>query len=325
MPNALLDALNPDEKLQIKTRSGELAAHLSEWARRYPVVRQQRIQAVSLFQAAIDPRVALEDALVMAKMFLWAFAFDDLADERLITLEEFRAMVDGWYELALEYPAVATREGDETHRILLELLEGLARHSLFAPLQRELATHVKRVGTAMATEVERGVRFRVGGPSALPSLEEHIEVGTYSICVPLHVHMLCIADEPAVLEEMDTLREAARRTGACLRLYNDIQTLEKSREEGGVNSIIIVYHRLRAAQPAAPEAELWAEARSCVLTMARERAERCLETLRKVSSTNVTAAQVIDRMVVFQGDFYLETDYHLLSAEGVLRMLGSSD
>ena len=318
MTESLFDTLNPKEREHIHERTDALVKLLEAWVQRYPRARSERIPPVALLMAAVMPRLSLPAALLASQITFWIFMLDDLADERQVTLDEFQQKAEVWYQLAQDGSPDETNDYDELGIILLEIRADLASYRLFEPLRSMWATQVRLIIEAMAQEYQYGLQYHDQQAQRLPTLDEYLHYGAYSIGIPLWGAVeLIVANDDSVLDGLEPIAAALQGAGTVVRLYNDYQTLDKELQEGNINSAIILYHTLRAANTTAPEADLLAEARQRAWQLADSYAQRCGDLVERFQTTSGQIRETILRVIAFHASFYRERDYHNTSLADV--------
>jgi hypothetical protein len=322
MARSFFDALSVKEKQRIKERTDTLIDMLGDWASQYSLIRMIRIPSVALLIAALVPRIALRDSLLVAKLALLIFGIDDMADERVITLAELQRKAEQWYWIANHGSNSAIDNGDEPTAILLELRAELSKFRLFEPLREYWSSSARRLFEAMVQEYRYGLRYRAGGARALPPLDEYLSWGLYSISVPFWMlTVLIVLDEPSIAERFESIDEAIKCAGAAIRLFNDLRTFDKEMKESNVNSIVIAYYTVLSKNPNATEESTLSEARQHVLQLADSYAQKCYEWVGHIRTESKQLEEAISRSVAFHAHFYSEHDYHTTSLAEIYGML----
>jgi hypothetical protein len=325
MAGSLFDTFGVEEKQRIRDVTDTLVELLEEWSRRYPSVRTTRTAAVALLSATVAPQMPITASLSTSKFAQWLFGVDDRADERLVSLAEFQQKTEQWRSIANDGPSSEIDGNDELSIMLLEIREELSKYPLFEPLREWWSSEVARLVEAMVQEYWNGVRYRANGSAALPSLDEYVNCGLYSIGVtPWAIAMLIVLDDPSVEEHLDLIGEAIKNASAAVRLYNDLRSYDKEvRKENTINSITITYRAILGENPNATE-EVLSEANRHVLQLADSYAQNCYNLFKQFQTESGQFEQTISRMVAFHRYFYREIgDYHTTSQDKAHEMLGA--
>src|SRR3954471_13071525 len=180
-----LESLPPDEQVRIFDLSARTSQTLHRWATRYPLIRRVRVWPLSLSVAAGAPFASVEALISTARLSLWVFTLDDLFDEERVPQVELT-------KRAQRYRALAHREipcpsGDSLATALCELRDDLATYPLFATLGKEWANALCGTIEGMTREYQWRSAFRHDGVASLPTYEEYVAIGRYSIGGPPHM------------------------------------------------------------------------------------------------------------------------------------------
>lgn len=320
MAESFFDTLSVEEKQQLKDRMVALTDLMTEWVRAYPLVRAVRIPPVALLMAAITPRLSLPTSLLIAKIVFWIFELDDLADERAITLPELQQKIEVWYRLARD-GSPDEKNNDELAAMLLEIRESLSGYPLFEPLREVWATQVRLLAEAGAQEYQYGLQYSVD-PHRLPSLDEYLRSGVYSLGFPLWaLTTVIVVSDASALDCLEAIQAAVRCGSAAIRLYNDYQTLDKELQEGTINSAIILEHALRGGDSDTDAVQALVRARQRVLQLADAYAQQCGSLVRQIQTDSGQIEETISYTVAFSAQFYREYDYHTSSAADTTAMV----
>jgi hypothetical protein len=300
-------AMSKAERQQIAVNTDRNAALLRDWAQRYALIRPERIPTVALLTATVAPRTRPIDALPTMQLSLWISGVEDIADERIIPLTELRRRIALWYEAALSNTIDTDRpaEYDELTLMLLEIRSALAQYPLFSPLQRRWAFEVRRLVETMAQEYEAGAHYQTRGPQALPLIDNYLSYGTYSSGVPLWACAAWIVvQDDSVLNQLELVTEATRQAGLAVRLYNDLTSFDKERQEKNVNAVLIAqqFARRNAAR------DSLAEAKRSIRRLADSYGQASLALARRIHTTSGQIEEMLRRAVEFQADFYRDND-----------------
>ncbi|MGI9147544.1 MAG: terpene synthase family protein [Chloroflexota bacterium] len=309
-------SLDPAEQSHIYALSVETAAALQAWAGGYPVVRAARILPLSLSVAASAPFSSVEALISTARLSLWVFTLDDLFDEQCAPEHTLRQQAQIFRGLA--YQHVTCPPGDHLGPALRDVRDDLASYPLFQSLGDEWAAAVCGTIDAMLREYDWRATHRdaAGHWTSLPSYDEYLAVGRYSIGGPPHIWAAMItADDPSTPDHLDHLRSMEQVASTCIRLANDLQSYHKELLEGNVNALVIVSRDL-VQQGVAHEAAL-EQAEEHVRADIAAGLER-LWLLRKAAVTRTGHPEAaIDNIARFVCDFYAHHDYHTFLSQAV--------
>src|SRR5204863_9234262 len=98
--------------------------------------------------------------------------------------------------------------------------------------------------------------------ATLPTYEEYVATGRYSIGGPPHIWAALITTgDPSTPAHLDHLRAMEEIASTCIRLANDLQSYQKEIDEGKINALVILSRELRAQGMSQERAYELAEAR----------------------------------------------------------------
>jgi hypothetical protein len=305
----ILASLDPGEQVRIFDLSARTAQNLHRWAARYPLIRRVRVWPLSLSVAAGAPFASVEALISTARLSLWVFTIDDLFDEERVPQAELT-------KRAARYRALAHREisapsGDSLATALCETRDDLATYPLFGPLGTEWANSLCGTIDGMMREYQWRLAYRKGADDAatLPSYEEYVATGRYSIGGPPHIWAALITtDDPSTPAHLDHLRAMEEIASTCIRLANDLQSYQKEVDEGKINALVILSRELRRQGVAQDEAYRHAEAR--VKADIQAGLDRLAELRRQSVTQTGRPEAAIDNIAHFVCDFYTNHDYH---------------
>jgi Terpene synthase family 2, C-terminal metal binding len=309
-----LASLDPAEQVRIFDLSARTAQTLHRWAARYPLIRRVRVWPLSLSVAAGAPFSSVEALISTARLSLWVFTIDDLFDEERVPQGELN-------KRAARYSALAHREiappsGDSLATALCELRDDLATYPLFEPLATEWANSLCGTIDGMMREYQWRLAYRKGADDSatLPTYEEYVATGRYSIGGPPHIWAALITtDDPSTPAHLDHLRAMEQLASTCIRLANDLQSYQKEIDEGKINALVILSRELRAEGVPQEDAYRQAEARVQADILA---GLNKLTALRNQSVTQTGRPEAaIDNIARFVCDFYTHHDYHTFLAQ----------
>jgi hypothetical protein len=325
MARSFFDTLSAKEKQRIKEKTDALIDMLEEWVSKHSLIHMTRIPSVALLTAAVVPRIALLDSLLLAKLILLIFGIDDMADERVVTLAELQQKAEQWYWIANHGPSSEIDDSNEPTAILLELRAELSKFRLFEPLREYWSSSARRLFEAMAQEYQYGLQYSAGGTRSLPSLDEYLSWGLYSISVPFWVlTVLIVLGEPSVVEHFKPIDEAIKCAGAAIRLFNDLRTFDREQKEGNINAVVITYHAMLDRDTNATEESALSEAKQYVSQLADSYAQRCYDLVGQIQTESRQLEEIISRVVAFNAYFYSEHDYHITSLAEIYKILNDS-
>src|SRR5437868_5011515 len=257
-----LASLDPAEQVRIFDLSARTSQTLHRWAARYPLIRRVRVWPLSLSVAAGAPFTSVDALISTARLSLWVFTLDDLFDEERVPQSEL-------IKRAERYRALAHREipcptGDSLATALCELRDDLASYPLFELLGSAWANALCGTIDGMMCEYQWRLAYRKGTDvrATLPSYDEYVATGRYSIGGPPHIWAALItSDDPSTPKHLDHLRAMEQLASTCIRLANDLQSYQKEVDEGKINALVILSRELRAQGVSQDEAYRQAEAR----------------------------------------------------------------
>jgi hypothetical protein len=309
-----LASLNPAEQVRIFDLSARMSQTLHRWAARFPLIRRVRVWPLSLSVAAGAPFAPVEALISTARLSLWVFTLDDLFDEERVPQAELIKRAERYRALA--HHEIAPPSGDSLATALCEIRDDLASYPLFEALGDEWANALVGTIDGMMREYQWGLAYRKGtDPGAtLPSYEEYVTTGRYSIGGPPHMWAALItSDDPSTPKHLDHLRAMEQLASTCIRLANDLQSYQKEVGEGKINALVILSRELTAKGVSQAEAYRQAEARVHADIVAG------LDQLKALRDASVTQTgrpeAAIDNISRFVCDFYTHHDYHTFLAQ----------
>ncbi len=310
LQGAFLQARPVTEQVRIFDLSIRASRTLHRWAARYPLIRRERVWPLSLSVAAATPFMGLDGLMLTARMSLWVFTLDDLFDEERVPQAELLRRASRYREIAAGRDTDTT--ADSLASALIEVRNDLAAHPLFGAL----GTHWERAlcGTidGMLHEYRWRSSYRDTGASALPSYDEYVATGLYSIGGPPHVWSALIAlGDPSTPAHVPWLQSMERLACTCIRLANDLRSYQKEVQEGKINAPVILTQQLLQTGLSPDEAYRRAEA------SVRAHIQRDLRVLARYRAAPRTATHqpeaAIDDIARFVCDFYTDHDYHTVN------------
>jgi len=309
-----LASLDPGEQVRIFDLSARTAQTLHRWAARYPLIRRIRVWPLSLSVAAGAPFASVEALISTARLSLWVFTLDDLFDEERVPQSELMKRAERYRALA--HGEIPCPNGDSLATGLCEIRDDLAKYALFGPLGTEWANSLCGNIDGMMREYNWRLAYRKGADenATLPSYDEYVATGRYSIGGPPHIWAALItSDDASTPHHLDHLRSMEELASTGIRLANDLQSYQKEIQEGKINALVILSRELRARRVSEANAYAQAEAR------VRADIEAGLEQLTRLRDSAVTATArpeaAIDNIARFVCDFYTHHDYHTFLAQ----------
>jgi hypothetical protein len=309
-----LASLDPADQVRIFDLSARTAQALHRWAARYPLIRRVRVWPLSLSVAAGAPFTSVEALISTARLSLWVFTLDDLFDEERVPRSELMKRAQRYRALA--HREIACPPGDSLATALCELRDDLATYPLFESLGSEWANAVCGTIDGMVREYQWRLAHRKGtdASATLPTYEEYVATGRYSIGGPPHIWAALItSDDPTTAAHLEYLKAMEQLASTCIRLANDLQSYQKEVDEGKINALVILSHQLCAR--GVPQEDVYRQAEARVHADIVAGLEQ-LTALRgaAVSQTGRPEA-AIDNIARFVCDFYTHHDYHTFLAQ----------
>lgn len=305
-----LQALPPAEQVRIFDLSIRASRTLHRWATRYPLIRRERVWPLSLSVAAASPFMELDGLIATARLSLWVFTLDDLFDEERVPQAELMRRADRYRAIA--HGQSADTADDSLATALREVRDDLARYPLFAALGGGWAAALCGTIDGMLREYHWRLSYRDAGAAGLPSYDEYVETGLYSIGGPPHVWSALVAiGDPTTPDHLPPLRAMEALACTCIRLANDLQSYQKEVLEGKINAPILLTQQALLAGLSPEAAYRHAEAR------VRDHIRRDLDRLAELRAAPRTVSgypeAAIDDIARFVCDFYVRHDYHTVS------------
>ena len=259
-----LESLDAADRAHIFDLSAHAAQRLELWAAHYPVIREVRIRPLVLSVAAAAPFSDVEALVSTSRLSLWVFTLDDLFDEEALPEADLLRRAERYRAIARGESVNST---DDVLGVALgEVRANLARYPLFDTLGAVWARALQATIDEMIREnqwrqVYRNASQR-GSAVVLPTYEEYLATGLYSIGGPPHIWAALITiDDASTPHHLAHLRLMEQLASTCIRLANDLQSSEKEVAEGKVNALVILSQALRQGGLSGEAARQWAEAR----------------------------------------------------------------
>lgn len=328
--SSLYRAFAIEEKQKIHQTAQELERLLRIWLPLYPIIRAGRLAPVAVLTATVLPDMPVCWSLLVAKLILFIFAMDDLADERLLSYIDFLQASKAWDEIARYGRAAHPVEQDgNLSGMLNEIRIELSDCAMFPTLSALWVSRLNQLTHAMANEYEYGLRYQASGKDALPSLEKYIEGGAHSLGLPFWgTSLLILLSEPVILDHLYPINETLLQTGAAIRLYNDVRTFEKEVQEHNINALTILLNSLETRQPELTPFERFDKAQDTVIRLANQYAEKSCALANQLHTGTGQFEEMIRRIVAFHAHFYgsqnRQRDYHTMSSSDAFSMIQES-
>ncbi len=219
-------ALFPQESQeQVRELCSALVPVLVRWCKRFPAFTPARLQSTALVGAiAASPDSTFEQNVLLTKVGLLTFAIDDIADGSIgeLTEEEALVMVDRYLE-TVETPSTVSWDASRSEAECVgAALHELAQELLAAPgavrygwlwrehFRRMIAGHQAELCTKRVFHKQR----------ELPTLEEYLEVGQWTISLSMWAAAVLMVLNPPVehdLSEDPLIEDMMRELGLLVR------------------------------------------------------------------------------------------------------------
>ncbi|MGH2354896.1 MAG: terpene synthase family protein [Chloroflexota bacterium] len=307
-----LEARSTADQLHIFDLTARTAQDLHRWAARYPLIRRVRVWPLALSVAAAAPFSSVEALITTARLSLWVFTLDDLFDEERVPQAELVRRTERYRAIA--HGQSVSTAGDSLSAALYEVVDDLASYALFPSLGQAWIDALCGTIEGMTGEYQWRLRYRRDGEAMLPSTDEYLATGLYSIGVPPHVWATLITiGDPSTPQHVEHLRSMEQIASTCIRLANDLQSFPKEVTEGKINALVILGRALQQQGLAEQAAHRQAEAR--VRAEIAEGLDR-LAALQAAAGTQSRRPEAaIADIARFVCDFYGEHDYHTFVAQ----------
>ena len=312
MVNGFFDTLDAVEKVKAQETVVALTRVMEGWAPRYSSVLPIRIPAIALHNVAIMPQLNILASALIGKLTLWIFGIDDVIDDRRVSLEELRqGLAQRWCQIASGDSYAETDDGDQLAAMLGEIRKELSGYPLFKSLSAEWSTNVRLLIESGVRQYQYALEYEAHGPKALPTLDEYLQNGIYTIGIPWWALTLAIVlDDSSVMEHWGVMEEVARSTSAAVRLYNDVQSLDKELQENNVSSVIIKYHGILGRNSQVTEESSLSEAKQYIWQMADSYTQKCYDLTRSTRTKSGQFEAIMHRMAAYNAFFYHGYDYN---------------
>ena len=327
MAKNFINKLNPKEKQLTLDRIEVLIDLLDPWVKEYPTIRPARIPTAALMTAITLPKMSVINALPMAKIILWVFSIDDLADERIISLEEFNDSIESWYQIACgNLLQEANCNNCELSLMLLEIRQELSQLPLFEIWCDDWASALRCNMEGMAQEYQHALWYDTKQSYTLPTLDNYLAFSKYSIFVVAWVETLFITlNDVSISKQVTLIRMAIDQASRAIRLYNDIRSYEKEIEENNINSVLIMYKQLCTQYPNKAQDKMLAEAKRHVFQLAKKHKESAEYWVNQIQTDTGQIEDAFFNFLSFHSYFYgddqTDTDYHTTNLDDINQWL----
>jgi hypothetical protein len=312
MAKDFFDTLDAVEKVRAQETVVALTRVMEGWAPRYSCVLPIRIPAIALHNVAIMPQLNILASALIVKLTLWIFGIDDVIDDRRVSLEELgQGLAQRWCRIASGDPYAETDGGDQLAAMLGEIRKELSGYPLFKSLDAEWSAHVRLLIESGVRQYQYALEYEAHGPKALPTLDEYLQNGIYTIGIPWWALTLAIVlDDSSIMKHGGVMEEVARSTSAAVRLYNDVQSLDKELQENNVSSVIIKYHEILDRNSHVTEESALSEAKQYIWQMADSYTQKCYDLTRSTQTKSGQFEAIMHRMAAYNAFFYHGYDYN---------------
>jgi hypothetical protein len=302
-----LNRKTPLEKNNILKLSEEVTFQVSNHAHQ-SFIRTQRILPISLVVSGAAPFCSVDSLSLMVNIGLWLFCVDDFFDEKLLNkaqlkhfIDDFRNIIAGAHE--------KIRDNNELNCILKNAYNDLSQHQSFNLLKKEWANSISTILNGMSEESKWYLDFQKKNYDKLPSYEEYVEITRYTSGVPTYIwSMLTVIDDDSITSHIPYLQQMEKLSSTCIRLANDIESAEREKKEGKINTLTILCLELEKSGMPKELAEI--ESQKIVLA----NLAKCLKELsnlrNQVQTKTGLAESVIDDIAIFTCEFYRDFDFH---------------
>lgn len=308
-----LAARDSSQQVHIFDLSAHMVPPLHRWAARYPLIRRVRVWPLSLSVAAAAPFSSIDALVATARVSLWVFTLDDLFDEERVPQGELMRRAERYRAIVQNEPTEPA--SDSLANALHEIRDELATYPLFPSLGQEWANALCGTIDGMTREYFWRLSYRNDRGATLPSYEDYLANGLYSIGGPPHMWASLIATgDASAVDHLDELRAMERIASTCIRLANDLQSYAKEITEEKINAIVLISSELETQGVPVEEAHTQAEARVRA-EIATGITELGVIQERVHTRTGRPEAALAD-IARFVCDFYTTHDYHTFYTEG---------
>ncbi len=297
MANSVIRNYSDDIRTEIYRVTNELLEHLHLYYQPFPEFDAVRFPATALTTATEGfflPMMLLKKMVVIP---VWIFTIDDVIDRKLLSDEELDARLKS-YEWIITQGLDAS---DVYGRVLKDLYDQLKERPLFHALREVWEEAYFRMIRGMLLEARETVR--------VPSYDEYLEHGSYSIGVPLYVVSTWILGSyEETLTHLEVLKKLMMLSAKSIRLANDMRTYEKEKMEKNLNALVIMENTYES-EGYAPDA-----AKALASAFVREELERYRTQFLELVDESVLPIRTLSNVTQFSLSFYDEHDFHTVDA-----------
>ncbi|WP_139489338.1 terpene synthase family protein [Brevibacillus dissolubilis] len=239
MMKMMLSSLSRKEQAHVTRLTRHLTAYMLEHYRHQPEFDPSRFPSIALCCAVENPELPLSMLEDFVKIGVWIFDFDSALDQRRFSKSELAKRLKQFEQIVRGNPSAGI-PADPYGRALADLTLNLRNKPLFTSLEYIWQHTYLRMIDAMLFEIAED-----GKPL---TLETYLDRSTFSIGLPFYVISTWILrdDATALLCQSDLL-EMLTAASTCIRLANDLQSADRERLEGKMNSLFIEESKMLAA------------------------------------------------------------------------------
>lgn len=297
MANSVIKNHSDDIRAEIYRVTSELLEHLYQYYRPFPEFDSVRFPATALTTATEGYFLPVSLLKKMVVIPVWIFTIDDVIDRKLLSDEELD-------ECLLRYEWIITRDQDASDVygcVLKDLYDQLKERPLFSAL--------RGVWEEAYFRMIRGMLLEARPNDRLPSYDEYLKHGAFSIGVPLYVVSTWIlASHEETMPNLDVLKEMMMLSAKSIRLANDMRTYEKEKKEGNLNALVIMEKKYES------EGNTPDVAKGLALAFLREELERYRAQFLELVDDSVLPMRMLSNVTLFSLSFYDEHDFHTVDA-----------
>ncbi len=212
--------------------------YLSNWANQHPSIRNQRIKPILFTAYNLFPKPEQSFArLILCKITLWVFAIDDVIDEHHWEAEQFEDLVS----FILEPDQTQTYFAGEL-AIHVENLVSIL-DSIVDELVEFQGDNIRPHLYAYIEELLRGYQREnlVKLEGTLPTFDEYLEFAQITVAVRLTLVFALYGMDLSKLQiNFAACDQLLVMASDIARIFNDIRSYDRERDEGKINSVDIV-------------------------------------------------------------------------------------
>lgn len=302
-----LNKKTPPERTKILKLSEEVTFEVSKRAHQ-SFIRTQRILPISLVVSGAAPFCSVNSLTLMVNIGLWLFCVDDFFDEKLVNKKELNHFINDFLNI-IEGHHENLKDKNELNYILQNTYHSLSQHQSFSLLKKEWSKSIETILNGMLEESKWFLNFKKKNYDLLPSYDEYVEITRYTSGVPTYIwSMLIVINDDSIASNIAYLQQMEKLSSTCIRLANDIESAEREKKEGKINTLTILSLELEKGGMSKESAAI--ESQKIVLN----NLSQCLNELKKLRSHIQTktglAESVIDDIAIFTCEFYRNFDFH---------------